>query len=643
MFDLFRSRAKAVRIFIGALMVLIALSMVTYLIPGGFGNQGSQDQVLAEIGKQPPLTVADFQQRLEMTRRNRNIPPGAAAIFAQQMLDQMISSEALAYEAQRLGITITDADLVQDLRAKLPQLFPNGQFVGTQAYAEMLAQQNVTIPEFEFEMRRDLLIGRITGLVVDNVVVTPEEVVRDYQRREQRVKLDYVVLAPAKLTNQVSITPQEERTYYDGFKSAYRIPERRSFQMLVVDAALVSQRIALSDDQLRRFYDQNRDQYRIPERVHIRHILLKTTGKQPAEVAALEAKAQDLLKQIKAGANFADLARKYSEDPGSGAKGGDLGWIVRDQTVKAFENAAFSLKPNELSGVIKTEYGFHIIQVLEKQEARVKPFEEVKDQIAQDRKQQLAYDTMQQLADQAHDDLVKHPQQGHEIVKRLNIGGLQVTDAAPGQPVPFFGTNPDFSDAIASLAVGGVTPVMQAQGDRLVVAVVTSVTPSRQAELSEVEGQVRAALTKLKVSDTAKQTANEVLAKVKGSGGDFQKVAQQMGLEVKTTQAFGPDGAADGIGTASSLPLAFEQPAGSVFGPLLLDGKQFVCRVAEKVPADMTKFEAQRADIQAALKERKGREQVELFVDSVRTALIREGKIKIHQQVVDRVIAANRS
>ncbi len=641
MFDVFRRRDKAVRIVLGAMMLLIAASMVTYLIPGGFSNQGGQDMVIAEVGKQP-VTVTDFQQRMETAQRNKAIPPGAGPLFAQQMLDQMIAAEALDYEArQRLGIVITDADLVAAIRERAPQLFPNGQFVGRDVYASFLAQQNMTIPEFESQLRRELLLNRITSLIVDNVVVTPEEVVRDYRHKQQRVKLDYVELVPGKLSSQVSITPEEMKVYFNTFKDQYRIPERRSFQMLVLDAAQVGQRVDVSDDQLRHYYDQNKDQFRTPERVHVRHILLKSTDKVPAQVGAIEAKAQDLLKQLKAGADFADLARKSSEDPGSAVKGGDLGWIVRDQTVKAFENTAFSLKPNELSGVIKTEYGFHIIQVLEKQDAHLKPFEEVKDQLAQERKKALSYDTMQQLADQAHDELVKHPQAAGDIARRLNIIGINVPDAVAGQPVPVFGPNPDFSDAISALPVGGVTPVMQAPGDRLAVAAVIAITPSRPAQLSEVENQVRAALTKLKSSNVAKQTADDLIAKVK-AGGDLAQAAKQMGLEVKTTQPFGPDGAADGVGSASMLAPAFDQPVGSVFGPVLIDGKQFVCKLAEKVPADMTTFEAQKADIQTALKERKAHQQVDLFIDSVRSALIRSGKIKIHQQVFDRMVAATR-
>ena len=640
MFDLFRSRAKAVRIFLGALLVLVALSMVTYLVPGGFGGDRAQDQVVVEIGKEA-LTFSEVQQRLEMAKRNRSVPPGSAAVFAQQMLDSLISSRALVYEARRMGMTVSDADVANALRAQLPDLFPNGQFAGTQAYAATLEQMGMTIPQFEAEMRDEMLVSRLTGLAVDNAIVTPDEVAREFQRRGQRVKLEYVEIHADKFKDQVTVSPEEIRIYFNSVRAQYRTPEKRSFQMLVADAAKIGQKIVIPDDQLRRMYDQNKDQFRIPERVHVRHILLKTTDKQPAEIPQIQAKAEDLLKQLKAGGNFETLARKYSEDPGSGAKGGDLGWIVREQTVKAFENAAFSLKPNELSGVIKTEYGFHILQVLEKQDAHVKPFEEVKDQIAEERKKQQVYDIAQQLADQAHDELTKHPLQAAAIASHLGLDLLSVNDVVASQPLPVFGTNPDFGDAISALAVGGVTSVMTAPGDKLVVAVVTGVTAARPAEFAEVEGQIRSVLAQLKLKDTVRRAAGDLADKAKAEGGDLRKVAQQMGLEVKTPPDFGPEGAAEGIGPASVLRPAFDQPVGSVFGPILVGGRQFVCRVAERVGADMTRLETQRADIQAALKEKKSQEQMELFVDSIRSALIREGKVKIHQQVYDRVLAAN--
>jgi peptidyl-prolyl cis-trans isomerase D len=569
MLDLFRSRTKAVRILLGGMMLIIGLSMVTYLIPGGFGGGGAQDQVIAEIGKEA-LTTREFEQQMQVARRNRQVPEASTAAFAQQTLDQMISSRVLLYEAKRMGITVSDADLANALRATLPQLFPDGQFVGTQIYAAVLAQQGTSIPEFEAEMRRELLLTKLSSIVSDTVVVTPEEVAREYKRRNEQAKLEYVELAGAQYKDKVNVDPGAIRRFYDSMKAQYQIPERRSFLMLVADAAKIGQKIVLPDDQLRKFYDQNKDQYRVPERVEVRHILLKTTDKPAADIPKIQAQAEDILKQLKNGADFATLAKKYSEDPGSAVKGGDLGWIVRGQTVKAFEDAAFSLPVNQLSNVIKTEYGFHIIQVLAKEPAHVKPFEEVKDQIAQELKKQQVYDTLQKLADQAHEELTKHPQQATEIASTLGLDVVPVNQFASGQPIPTLGPNPDFSDAIYALQVGGVTPVMAAPGDRLVVAVLTGITPQRPAEFSEMEDRIRKVLAHQDLSDLLTRTATEVLNKAKASGGDLRKVAQQMGLEVKTTQDFSPDGAADGIGPASLLLPAFDQPVGTVFGPVTL-------------------------------------------------------------------------
>ncbi len=644
MFNLFRSRAKVKQYLMGGLLLLVALSMVTYLIPGGYSSSsGSQDQVIAQIGKET-LTARDVQQQMQAAMRSKKFPAEMASYYVGQLIDELISSRALAYEAKRMGMEVTDADLARALRANFPMLFPNGQFVGKDAYAAILQQQQgMTIPDFETELRQQLLLGRMTGLVNDSVIVTPDEVTREFRNKNEKVKLEYVAFSSDKLRSEVNVTPDQIRNYFERTRSQYQSPEKRSFDMLVADEAKLAQKITIPDDELRRIYDANRDQYRVPERVHVRHILLKTTDKSKDELPKIQARAEDLLKQLKSGADFSVLAKKNSDDPGSAAKGGDLGWITRGQTVAAFESAAFSLKPQELSGVIKTEYGFHILQVLEKEEAHVKPFEEVKDQIAQERKRQQVFDDMQRIADQAHDELVKHPQQAAEIASRLGLDLVHVDHAEPEKPVPEIGTNPDFSAALSGLPRGGVTPVFQAPGNKLAVAVVTDVVPAHPSDLAEVEGQIRTTLTNQGASDLAMKRANEVMEKVKAANGDLKKVAQQMGLEVKTTQDFSRDGAADGIGPASLLQAAFQQPVGSVFGPVALDTQRFVCRIESKIPADMTKLDAaSRSALQNEIKAQKGRERMDLFMDSVRNALIHEGKLKVNQRVMDRVVESYR-
>ena len=241
--------------------------------------------------------------------------------------------------------------------------------------------------------------------------------------------------------------------------------------LLVVDQEKLSQSITVPEADLRRTYERNKDSYRVAERVHVRHILLKTTDVPKDQTSKIQAKAEGLLKQVKAGGDFAALAKKVSEDPSSAPKGGDLSWIVRGQTVKAFEDTAFSLKPNEISGVITTEYGFHILQVLEKQEAHLQPFDEVKGQLAAEMKKQLVFDKMQNLSDQARAALAKEPAAAERIASQLGVQYIKADKVGAGQPLPQIGPSPELQDALSSLRAGEVTPVVQVAPTKLAVAV----------------------------------------------------------------------------------------------------------------------------------------------------------------------------
>ena len=516
MFYLFRSRAKLVKYLLTAFLLVLALSMLTYLIPGfGSSTDSSSGQVIAEIGKDT-LTTLDAERGLRRALQSRQMPPELAQLYVPQIIDQMISERALAYEAQRLGFDVSKTELADAIQTAIPQLFPNGQFAGKEAYANFLSQQNTSIPEFEDNMRKQMLLTKLRDLALQGVIVTPAEVEKEYRRKNYKVKLEFVAISTDKLKSQVSVTDQQIQEFYSKNAAQFRTPEKRSFDMLVADPAKIAEAITIPDAELLRAYNANLDRFRMPERVKVRHILLKTTEKPPAEIPKIQAKAEDLLKQLKAGADFATLAKKNSEDPGSAEKGGDLGWIARGQTVKNFEDTAFSLKPNELSGVIKTEYGFHIIQVLEKEPARVKPFSEVKNDLADDRKKQMVNDREQTMADQARAALVKAPLDGEKIAAQLGAEFYKVDKVSPGDPIPQIGVNKEFEEALSSLKRGEVSPVLQAPGNKLVVVAVTDVVPSGQAPLSEVAGKIRQSLTDTKVLELLSQRANEVVKKSAG-------------------------------------------------------------------------------------------------------------------------------
>jgi hypothetical protein len=280
--------------------------------------------------------------------------------------------------------------------------------------------------------------------------------------------------------------------------------------------------------------------------------------------------------------------------------------------------------------------------VLDREEARVQPFAAVKDQLAQERKKQLVLESMQALASQAHAELSKSPQQAEQITVRLGLELIQADKIRAGDPLPQIGLNPELEGAVEGLQRGQVTPVLHAGGSKLVVAVVRDVFPAQLAELPEVRSQIRERLASEKLAQELDQRAREALEKAKSLDGDLKKVAQSMGLELRSTQEFGHDGAADGIGPASLVREGFARPVGAVFEPVAVAGRRFVCRVASKVVADMSGLAAQREAISASLKAQKARQRLELFEDSVLTALIRDGKVKRHQQVIERLVASYR-
>jgi peptidyl-prolyl cis-trans isomerase D len=273
MFDLFRSRDKAVRLLLSGLLLLVALSMITYLIPNyGSGDRG-QEAVVAQIGKDT-ITLREAQLAIQNTMRNRSVPPNLASIYVPQLLDQMITERTMAYEARRLGIQVSEEDTSNAIRLMLPQLFPDGKFVGKDAYAAMLAQQNITIPEFEDDIARQILINRLREVAIEGTVVSDAEIQKEFRTRNDKVKVQYVKLSPEKLKSGVQITPAELKNYYDKNRAMFPVPEKRSLAILVLDQAKLEQSVTPSDADLRRAYDTNKDNFRTPERVKVRHILL---------------------------------------------------------------------------------------------------------------------------------------------------------------------------------------------------------------------------------------------------------------------------------------------------------------------------------------------------------------------------------
>jgi peptidyl-prolyl cis-trans isomerase D len=636
MFNLFRSRDKAVRFFLGALLVLVSLSMLTYLIPS-YGSGNASDIVIARIGKED-LTMPEVQQVIQANLKGRNLPAEMVPHYIPQMVDNMITQRVMEYEAKRLGFQVTDADIASTIQTVFPSLFPNGQFAGKDAYASMLSQQNLTIPQFENELARQMLVSRLRDIVVEGTIVSPVEIEQEYRRRSEKAKVEYVRLPPDKFKSDVNPTPEEMRKYYESNKAAFVVPEKRSMGLLIIDQAKMEQNYVPSDADLRKVYEQNKDKYRLAERVKVRHILLNTTGKSKEEEAAIKAKAEKLLKQIKGGADFAKLAKENSEDPGSASKGGDLDWVTRGQTVPEFEKTAFTLKPGETSDLVKTQYGYHILQVLQKEQARLKPFEEVKSEIAAEYKKQQVAQLVQDTADKAVAELRKDSTHPEKVAADLGVQYVKADNAAYGDTLPVIGKNLDFEKTLPGLQKGDVSQPVMVEGNKIVVAGILNLAPTHPASFEEAQAEVRDALVKQRSGEIATQKAKDLVAKAQAMGGDLKKAAQSMGLEVKTSGEFTRVGAVEGLGSASYLGDAFTKPAGTLIGPAAMpDGVQAVAKVVSQTQANMAELPMQRDAIRDEIKGRKARERISLFEDGLKQTLMKDGKLKIHQDVLNRL------
>ncbi|HYP06835.1 MAG TPA: peptidyl-prolyl cis-trans isomerase [Bryobacteraceae bacterium] len=636
MFDLFRSRAKAVRYLLGALLGIVALSMVITMIPG-FGAPSTDNQmIVAEVGKSE-ITAREVQALMQNLIRSRRVPPEMVQHYVPQLIDQMITERAVAYQAERMGFRVSDADVANAIRSMLPQL-ASANF-DRSAYAAYLAQQGLTIEEFERNIRSNLMLLKLQNIALEGAIVTPAEVETEFHRKNDKVKVDYIAWEPKETRSEVTVSQADIEAYYNANRGQFMSPEKRSFHLLIADEARMGAAIEVSENDLRAAYSANLDRYRLPEKVKVRHILISTTGKSPEETAKLQAKAADILKQARGGADFAALAKQHSDDPGSKETGGEYE-VVRGQMVPAFEQAAFSRNVKEIGELVKTEYGFHILQVLEKMPAKVKPFEEVKAELATERKRDAVYSTMQNNIDKARAELARAPQTAPQIAAKYNLIHTFVQNAAANSPIPEVGTSPELSATLAGLRQGEVSQVMQVAQNKLGVVAVTEVQASRPATLADIEGTIRETLINQKAGVLGQQRMQETMAKLKGmiGTGDLNAMAKAIGGTVKSTQPFTVEGAADGIGPATYLQEAFTKPVGSLVGPINIGAQVIVAKVAEKIVASPAELAAARDQLVISIKQRKAQERKELFEDGLLTQLIKEGKVKKNQETIKRLV-----
>jgi peptidyl-prolyl cis-trans isomerase D len=336
----------------------------------------------------------------------------------QQVLSSMIDEQVALIEAERQGLRVSDEELAQQIFS-IPGLQENGRFIGEERYEQLLQAQlpPMTKSQFEDSLRRSMMIEKLRAAVTDWMAVSDAELEREYRRRNEKVKLQVVTLTTDAFRDKVMVTDDEIAKYFESRKAEYRVGEQRTIKYLLLDRDQQRQKVVVPPADVQRFYNDNIQQYQTPEQVRASHILLNTAGKDEATV---KKQADDLLAKVKAGADFAALAKQYSEDTASKVNGGDLDFFSRGRMVPEFEDAAFKLEPGQVSDVVKSQFGFHIIKVTEKRPGTTRTLDQVRQEIQQQLAAQIAD---QQLIDQAArlEDRLEDPGDLDTVAKELGL------------------------------------------------------------------------------------------------------------------------------------------------------------------------------------------------------------------------------
>ena len=496
----------------------------------------------------------------------------------QRIVQQLIEEEAALAEAGRQGITATDAEVRARILA-LPAFQENGQFIGNDRYRQLLEMQNPPIrpSEFEQEVRRSVILEKLQGALTDWITVADADVTAEFNRRNEKVKLAVVSVTADKLKDGVVVSDAEVASHFESNKDTYRIPEKRKIKYALIDLQEIRQRTNVSAQDVQRYYDDNQQQYATPEQVRASHILLKTEGKDDA---AVKKQADDLLAKVKGGADFAALATTLSEDEVSAAKGGDLDFFGRGAMVKEFDDVAFTLKPGETSGVVKTQFGYHIIRVMEKKPASTRSLDESRVQIEEILKSERAQKEAERISAELAGKLTK-PADLDTVAKGRGLTVAETPFFARDEPIAGLGMAPAIGNRAFELKSGEVSEAIRSQNGFAFITV-TGTEASRLPTLDEVKARVRDDVQKSKAVEAAKQKAAGLAAQLK-SASDFTAAAKAAGFEAKTTDLVVRGAALPDVGVSPAVEaVAFSLEQNGVSDPIVTDTGVVIVKVVEK-------------------------------------------------------------
>ena len=570
-------------------LALVCLAFVFLYVPGFVDQtalEGFPNDVVAQVGEYD-ITVAQFRQmyllQLENYRQQSSGEVSEEVLRSlgidRQILQGMIARYAAVAEAERLGLSVSDAE-VRHRIVNLPGFQVNGQFVGEARYRQTLQFQRppMTPAQFEEEVRRDIMFERLEAAVTGWIAVSDDEIATEHRRRNEKVRVQVVAFRGDDYREDTAATEDEVEALYEENPLSYELPEKRQLRFLLVDESAIFESISPSNDEVQQYYDANISQYTTPGQVRASHILLRVGDQDEAEV---EARAAELAAEARGGADFAELAREHSEDEANAEDGGDLGMFGRGRMVAEVEAAAFDMEVDDVSDPVRSAIGFHVLRVTEKQEETAQPLEEVREAIENTLKNERATSRADDLA-RAIAAEVETPE---DLERAAGARGFELQESGfvgRGEPILGLGFAPQVSAEAFQMEQGDVAgPIQTPTGPAFVT--VTALQDPVIPPLEEVREDVARDVRSRKALERAREQADAAAASLR-DGEDFEAAAEEAGLTVATSELITRGAAFPEVGISTALEqAAFGLPIGGVSGVLEAGGETLaIVRLVER-------------------------------------------------------------
>lgn len=627
-------RRKKGSLVIKGILIAIALSFVIgfMLLPELRRTlTGRLDpNVVAKVGREKiPLrqyqralqnTLAQFKALFEGEETEQIIQQ---LNLKQQVVQQMVDRRLLIQEARRLGLSVSDEELKQaiynyEIDGHKVFVDETGWF-DRERYMEIIRSSGFSVAEFENSFREDLLVEKIRQMIMEPIQVTEAEIREQYQLDHEKVSLRYVVLNP-KAIEVEGFAEEELKTFYNENRDLWTGGERRRVAYLKIDPATVRERVEISEREIESYYKEHRDDYATPEEVHARHILIKVdSDAEEEEREAARERAEEILKRLREGADFEAMAKEYSEDPGSRSKGGDLGFFGRGRMVKPFEEVAFSLPVGELSDLVESPYGYHIIRVDERKGAGYRTLEEVRPQILQRLRREQSTDEIDKVARR----LARAAKKKGDLQAVAEEYDLEVREVEIEEGENYLSGIPDskaFIEAAESLEVDAVSPLVEGSRNRYLLQL-KAIEPPIEKPFESVRGEVEREYKKRYRQEKAASDAARLLEKAK-ERGSLEKAAEEMGYKTEETGLFARrTDYVPRIGTSKEISqraFALTEEDRFTEEPIVYQDRLYILELAEREGPDWDQFESDYLKERRKVLQRLRQSTLQAYIASLR-------------------------